>query len=170
MKKVICPDLLSIWTHATTILAPIQQSINSNVTLTYPTVDRSKVNKRFLSNVPAPVFLPLHGCFDGFETIYERTDYGTPMNMGSKFTKDYPFGSALGYHTDAGPIIVPDQVFHGYKYDASQGWMEEVKKKQRTKIGRKTRRREGLHYHSTNLCTDLYVIQFVSPSQLSLFR
>ena len=70
--------------------------------------------------------------------------------MGSKFTQEFPFGSDLGFLTDAGPIIVPDQVFHGYKYDASQGWIlhakfpeKEVQRKQRTKIERKTRRQGG---------------------------
>ena len=151
MKKGICPDLLSIWTNATTILSPVQRSTPSSVN--YPTVDWSIVNKRFLSNIPAPVQIPIHGCFEnaeGYETIYERTDYGTPMNMGSKFTQEYPFGSALGFYTDAGPIGVPDHIFHGYKYEAAHGWIlhaqfpeVEEKQKQRTNLRRKTRRQDG---------------------------
>ena len=72
------------------------------------------------------------------------------MNMGSKFTQEFPFGSALGFLTDAGPINVPEYVFHGYKYEASHGWIlhaqfpeKEAKKKQNTKMGRKTRRQGG---------------------------
>ena len=38
MKKGICPDLLSIWTNATTILSPVQRSIPSSA-VQYPTVD-----------------------------------------------------------------------------------------------------------------------------------
>ena len=64
--------------------------------------------------------------------------------MGSKFTTKFPFGLALGFLTDAGPITVPDYVFHGYKYEASQGWIlhaqfheMEEKRNQRTKMRRK---------------------------------
>ena len=153
VKKGICPALLAIWTNATTILSPVQRSTPSS-SVNYPTVDWSTVNQRFLSNIPAPVKIPIHGCFEnaeGYETIYERTDYGAPMNMGSKFTQEFPFGSALGFLTDAGPINVPEYVFHGYKYEASHGWIlhaqfpeKEARKKLRTNMGRKTRpRRQG---------------------------
>ena len=70
--------------------------------------------------------LPIHGCFqdpDNYVDKYKRTDYGRMVNQGSKFTKEFPFGSTLGFLTDTGPIQVPDQVIHGHVYDERQGWI-----------------------------------------------
>ena len=155
MMKRMCPELRTMWSNATTIFSsPMQKSLSStDPGDSFPTVDWTSVNKRFLSNVPAPVSLPIHGCFqnpEDYENQYERSDYGTYENKGSKFTNEFPFGSILGFHTDAGPIQVPDQVIHGHVYDERQGWIlhasyrdKEGKSEQRRneRIMRRMRRR-----------------------------
>ena len=45
------------------------------------------------------------------------------VNQGSKFSREFPFGSTLGFMTTNGAITIPDEVFHGYVYQASQGWI-----------------------------------------------
>ena len=149
MKKGICPDLLSIWTNATTILSPVQRSIPSSA-VQYPTVDWSTVNKRFVANIPTPTPQPCHGCSEDpqfYETMYERSDYGNMMNIGSKFTNDFPFGSVLGFLTDAGPISVPNHVFHGHVYDARHGWILHAEIQERKNVPnhrtQRTRMKEG---------------------------
>ena len=150
MMKKVCAEFRTMWNHATTLFSPIQKSRTSH-TVPYPKVDWTSVNKRFLSNVPSPVSLPVHGCFQNpkdYENQYERSDYGTMMNNGSKFTNEFPFGSILGFHTDAGPIQVPDHVIHGHVYDAKQGWIlhasyEERKSEQRNERPTRRTRRKG---------------------------
>lgn len=130
---------MSICKNAPTILPPVsitRQNIRSIATPPYPTVDFKSVNKRFLSNVPSPTYLPIHGCFedaDAYDTKHKRDKF--------------PFGFALGFLTNAGPITVSDHVFHGYKYKAGEGWIlnaqfpeKEEKRNQRTKMRRKRQR------------------------------
>ena len=124
-KKKICPELLSIWSNAATIVSPVISSYRSTTSY-FPTDDWKSVNKRFLSNIPLPSSLPIYGCSinpDDYEDVYERNDYGGLMNKGSKFTGDFPFGSELGFLTDAGPVNVPKDVFQGYTYKPGQGWL-----------------------------------------------
>ena len=125
MKTMICPELLPIWSHAATIVTPANNAVQS-VTNSYPTVDWKSVNKRFLTNIPSPVPLPVLGCSQDpadYEDVYQKNDYGGMQNLGSKFTREFPFGSALGYLTDAGAVRVPDDVFHGYVFEVGQGWI-----------------------------------------------
>ena len=124
-RKMICRELFSIWSHAATIVTPANNAVQS-VTNSYPTVDWKSVNKRFLTNIPSPVPLPVLGCSQDpadYEDVYQKNDYGGMQNLGSKFTREFPFGSALGYLTDAGAVRVPDDVFHGYVFEVGQGWI-----------------------------------------------
>ena len=104
-NKKICPELLPIWSNAATIVSPVISS-NRSTTSYFPTVDWRSVNKRFLSNIPLPSSLPIYGC-----------------SINPKFTGDFPFGSELGFLTDAGPVNIPKDVFHGYTYKPGQGWL-----------------------------------------------
>ena len=118
MKTMICPELFPIWSNAASILSPVTNSMQSS-TSSFPNVDWKSVNKRFLSNIPSPTSLPIHGCFssaEDYEDVFQKNDYGGIQNLGSKFTRDFPFGSELGFLTDAGPVSVPNDVFHGYTY------------------------------------------------------
>lgn len=146
-RRRVHPELRHVWTNAATILSPEDSSMNST-SLSYPTVDWKNVNRRFLSNIPTPVSIPIHGCSinpEHYKDDYVRSDFGGMQNIGSKFTREFPFGSKLGFLTDAGPVKVPDEVFHGYKYQPGQGWilhatfseMKQVKKYPKMKKRRK---------------------------------
>ena len=68
----------------------------------------------------------MHGCSDDpadYDDVYVRSDFGGMTNIGSKFTREFPFGSSLGFLADAGPVNVPDEIFHGYKFYPGQGWI-----------------------------------------------
>ena len=125
VKKMISPELFSIWSHAATIVTPDNNS-RKTVTNSYPSVDWRSVNKRFLTNIPTPVSIPIHGCSsnpDDYKDEFSKSDFGRMQNIGSKFDREFPFGKALGFFTDQGPINVPDHVFHGYIYQPDQGWL-----------------------------------------------
>ena len=140
-RKMICRELFSIWSHAATIVTPANNSVQS-VTNSYPTVDWRSVNKRFLTNIPSPVPLPVLGCSQDpadYEDVYQQSDYGGLHNMGSNFTRDFPFGSELGFPTDAGPVNVPKDVFHGYTYQPGQGWLLHAEFPRRVELPMKER-------------------------------
>ena len=147
-RKKICPELYSIWSNAATIVTPVINSMQS--TSSFPCVEWKSVNKSFLTNIPTPSSIPIHGCSpnpDDYKDVYKPSDYGGMQNVGSKFTSEFPFGKALGFLTSAGLINVPDEVFHGYIFDAQQGWIlharypedqervKKVKKMERRKRG-----------------------------------
>ena len=138
MKKRVHPELRNVWDNASTILSPIPVNNAKQSATIYPRVDWKCVNKRFLSNIPLPSSLPLHGCSpnpDDYKDEFYQNDYRGMQNLGSKFDREFPFGTALGFLTDAGPINVPDEIFHGHSYQPGQGWLlhaeypEKVKKR-----------------------------------------
>ena len=61
MKKMIHSELFQVWRNVFDIVQPPVSNIKDNSNIHYPTVDWSSINKRFLSNVPSPVSLPVHG-------------------------------------------------------------------------------------------------------------
>ena len=68
-------------------------------------------------------------------------------NIGSKFTREFPFGKALGFLTDAGPVDVPDEVFHGYVFQPGQGWLlhatfSGIQEKDKPKMKRRKKNKE----------------------------
>ena len=142
MKKLICSELFSIWDNAATILSPVSYSKQSSATTSYPIVDWKSVNKRFLTNIPTPVSLPILGCSptpDDYEDVLEKSDFGGMRSIGSKFEREFPFGSELGFLTDAGPVNVPKDVFHGYTYQPGQGWLLHAEFPRRTELSMKER-------------------------------
>ena len=137
MKKTICRELLSIWTNAATIVSPDNDPKQSTSSSSFPSVDWKNVNKRFLTNIPSPVQLPLHGCSqnpDDYEEKFEKSDYGNLHNIGSKFTRDFPFGSTLGFPTSVGAVGIPDKIFHGYVFEVGQGWILNARFPERKEI------------------------------------
>ena len=92
----------------------------------YPVLDWSKVNERFIKNIPRPDKFPKHGCSidPEFYQFTSRFITGTSDNIKPKFqTELYPFGSEFGYSTSEGIISVTSMVHHGYIWDASGGWI-----------------------------------------------
>ena len=141
MRRLLHPELFSIWYYSGQIVAPSDVSKKPDLS-SYPEVDWTKDNKRFLTNVPSPVQYPVHGCSEDdrfYETNYVKSDYGYMTNKGSAFTKDAPFGSLPGYRTIFGVVNVPtSQVFHGYSWLENEGWV--LHATMPTDPGKKTRR------------------------------
>ena len=123
---MIHPELIQVWRNVDDIVQSPVSTIKHSPDVHYPTVDWSVVNKRFIQNIPTPTLLPILGCSNDpsfYEDVHERSDYGYHRNLGSKFTKDNPFGAISGYVTDAGVITVPKEVFHGHIYQDGVGWI-----------------------------------------------
>ena len=139
MKRRVHSELRSIWVNATSIFSPIPVNAKQSTNL-YPRVDWKFVNKRFLSNIPLPSSLPLHGCSpnpDDYKDEFRQSDYGGMQNLGSKFDREFPLGTSLGFLTDAGPINLPDEIFHGYSYQPGHGWVLHAKYPEKVKKRKK---------------------------------
>ena len=146
--KKVCPELMSIWANAATIVSPSTNSKQSATSISFPKVDWRSVNKRFLQNIPAPTLQPVLGCSNDpsfYEDVRERSDYGNYRNLGSNFTKPNPFGAVSGYLTDLGVIAVPDEVFYGHVYEDGVGFVlhAEFQEKRKKKSNKRMKRRTG---------------------------
>ena len=144
MRRLLHPELFSIWYYSSQLLSDVSKK--TAPLPSYPEVDWSCVNKRFLTNVPNPVQYPVHGCSedqDFYETKYVSCDFGGMTSRGSAFTRDAPFGSLPGYRTICGVISVPSgNVFHGYTWLENQGWV--LHATMPTRSAKKTRRIEKM--------------------------
>ena len=107
---------------------------NTPVPDPYPTLDWSKVNKRFIQNVPMPTLLPVHSC-SADPTFYEWSERkgngNTILKVPSNFERrsyylkqglpnaagGYVFGGIYGYETSEGNISVSNITHHGYIWD-----------------------------------------------------
>ena len=94
----------SVWKYYDTILtpapAPKPRIIN-------PTIDWSKVNRRFLDNLPKEGKHPVHGCSEDPEFYKEslmRLPCGREEMLSKHSYEPYPFGSDYGYMTQYGVI------------------------------------------------------------------
>ena len=151
MKKTICPELFSIWKFAATIFSPRDANSEQSITPTYPTVDWKSVNRRFLTNLPTPSPLPIHGCSpnpDDYKDVFCKSDFGGMQNIGAKFDREFPFGNVLGFMTSNGAVGIPNDVIHGHVYQVGQGWVlhssfPEVIQKKKTKMMRRKMKKEG---------------------------
>ena len=84
IRKKVDPELRTLWINAASIISPIT-STEMSANLSYPTVDWSTVNKRFISNIPTPSLQPIFGCSEDpkfYEDVFERSDYGYHRNLG----------------------------------------------------------------------------------------
>ena len=100
----------------------------------YPTLDWSKVNKRFISNIPPPTLLPVHSCspdpefyewkekkhpgneIEKIPSQFERIDYYLKKGW-SNAAQGNVFGGKWGYETSQGNIAVSNISHHGYIWD-----------------------------------------------------
>ena len=118
-RRLLHPELFSIWYYSSQLLSDVSKK--TAPLPSYPEVDWSCVNKRFLTNVPNPVQYPVHGCSedqDFYETMYV---------------------SCVIY----GVISVPSgNVFHGYTWLENQGWV--LHATMPTRSAKKTRRIEKM--------------------------
>ena len=150
MMKKVHPELVTIWRNVANIVNPATSLPATPLPPSYPCVNWKLVNKRFLTNLPSPTYLPLHGCSsnpDDYKEEFCKNDYGGMQNIGSMFDREFPFGKTLGFMTNNGAVNIPDLAFHGYVFEPNQEWIlhasfpEAVKKKDQQKLWRKRTRR-----------------------------
>ena len=111
----------------------------------YPTIDWSKVNKRFIDNIPKPSRFPIHSCSPD-PAFYAWTEKKDPENkivkVPSPFEKydfyrkkgwfeaakgGYVFGGEFGYDTSEGIVSMDNVVHHGYVW-SNYGWILHAQK------------------------------------------
>ena len=106
LKATIAPHLFPMWQNADDLMVP-RESVtkpmpNVEVASPYPIIDMSKVNKRFLSNLPEPERFPVLGCSPDpkfYEPRYE-VQYDAqlpPRQLKSMYEEKYPFGCGFGF-------------------------------------------------------------------------
>ena len=134
MMRKVHPELRMIWTHANALVSPeSKQTPPSPI----PTVDWSKVNRRFLNNIPSPIPIPVQSCSQDAEFYQPQfTPYGTKLP--SAYSKTNPFGTIDGYRTTCGVISVPvGQTFHGYTWQDGCWLLEAAIIKEKGRRGKK---------------------------------
>ena len=103
----------------------------------YPTIDWSKVNKRFISNIPEPTLVPIHSCssdpefyawkerkhpgnrIEKIPSRFDRYQYyqsTNPKCIAAQTTSPHVFGALWGYETSEGIVSVSSLVHHGYTW------------------------------------------------------
>ena len=109
----------------------------------YPTIDWTKVNKRFISNIPEPTRFPIHSCspdpafYEWTEKIvngaiekipspFERYTYYRRKGWLEAAKGMHAFGSSWGYDTSEGIVSVASLVHHGYIWQ--NGWILHAQK------------------------------------------
>ena len=113
LKAAVSPHLFPMWQNADDLMLP-RESVTKpvpkvEVVSPYPIIDMSKVNKRFLSNLPEPERFPVLGCSPDpkfYEPRYE-IQYDAqlpPRQLKSRYEENYPFGCAFGFDTNLGII------------------------------------------------------------------
>ena len=124
IADIVPSDFRTLWDSAETEDEKVED-VNKPVLDPYPVLDWSKVNSRFLNNIPKPGRYPIQGCSLD-PAIYEWTHKfhypevwgGTKENIKPKFeTSVAPFGEEWGYRTIAGIISVSNVIHHGYVWD-----------------------------------------------------
>ena len=121
----------------------------------YPILDWSKVNSRFLNNIPKPNQFPRHGCSPD-PTIYEWTEkitktsqcgevFTSKQKVHPKFEDNYPFGHEWGYRTTAGIISVSNVTHHGYIWDEGN-WVLHAQPPRIQEDGKKTSEDGKFHF------------------------
>ena len=112
MRRKVHHELRSIWSHSSAIVTPVEAV--PIIEPRYPFVDWSKVNKRFVDNVPPPIMIPVQGCSQ-VPDVSKSPEY---------INTKYPYGSKAGYKTNLGVIPVPSElVAHGHVWVNGEGWV-----------------------------------------------
>ena len=113
LKAAVISHLFPVWQNLGDLVTPrvsVTKPVhNVEVVSPYPIIDMSKVNKRFLSNLPEPERFPVLGCSPDpkfYEPRYE-IQYDAqlpPCQLKSMYEEKYPFGCAFGFDTNLGII------------------------------------------------------------------
>ena len=126
IANVVPGEFRSIWDSAE-IENEVEEVNKVPVPDQYPTLDWTKVNSRFINNIPKPVKYPIQSCSLD-PAIYECRERITKTHQGGdvftnmeklqpKFETYDPFGMEWGYRTNAGIISVSNVIHYGYVWD-----------------------------------------------------
>ena len=130
LKKVLHPDLITMWQHCSQLCAEPDVSPATPTPSPYPRVDWSRVNQRMLANLPKPERFPVHGCAQDESFFVKRqvTVAHDSVRFWSPYEEagSYPYGSLPGFLTQDG-VIAPGghgENVHGYVWSPDyQGWV-----------------------------------------------
>ena len=130
LKKVLHPDLITMWQHCSQLCAEPDVSPATPTPSPYPRVDWSRVNQRMLANLPKPDLFPVHGCAQDASFFVKRqvTVAHDSVRFWSPYEEagSYPYGSLPGFLTQDG-VIAPGghgENVHGYVWSPDyQGWV-----------------------------------------------
>ena len=115
LRAAVAPHLFSMWQNVDNLMAPRESVAKPIVEVVspYPIIDISKVNKRFLSNLPTPERFPILGCSPDPKFYEPRS---THWGSVSRYEEKYPFGCAFGFMTNHGIIDWSSRegAVHGY--------------------------------------------------------
>ena len=119
--KMIHPELISLWKNVGDLFDP-RISVPSTPDPSIPIVDWSRVNQRFIQNIPTPSPQPKHGV-SNYPPFYKENKYISQADCkeGLFHLSKAPFGSELGYLTSAGVISHSSNTnsIHGYVWSDS---------------------------------------------------
>ena len=125
IKAAVAPHLFPMWQNVDDLVPPEETIAKPIVEVAspYPIIDMSKVNKRFLSNLPEPELFPVLGCSPDpqfYEGKYETLNPGNSIEsrrvLTSKHDEKYPFGCQFGFLTNLGIVSWSSRegAVHGY--------------------------------------------------------
>ena len=150
LKAAVSPHLFPIWQNVNDLVSPKERVDKPIVEVTspYPIIDMSKVNKRFMSNLPEPERFPVLGCSPDpsfYEGKWEKPYAGlgsslAPLVLKSKHDEKFPFGCELGFETNLGIVgyYSREGAIHGYIWSGYK-WILEAKRPQdKKKVDKKT--------------------------------
>ena len=126
--KLVHPELISMWNNVDDLFA-LKVSVPSTPDPSIPIVDWSKVNSRFIGNIPVPTPQPVHGCSSD-PVFYEDRCSRKCQPSGHvtwEIRKSHhsnsktPFGTQPGFLTDRGVISAESnqKTVHGYIWSPS---------------------------------------------------
>ena len=127
LKKVLHPDLITMWQHCSQLCAEPDVSPATPTPSPYPRVDWSRVNQRMFANLPKPDLFPVHGCAQDASFFVKRQV--TVAHDSVRFWSPYeeaghcPYGSLPGFLTQDG-VVAPGghgEVVSGYIWSTEYG-------------------------------------------------
>jgi len=145
LKATVTPHLFSMWQNADNLVSPRDNVTKPTVEAMspYPIIDMSKVNRRFLSNLPSPERFPILGCSADpkfYEPRYEVQNDGSRRQLISSYEKEkYPFGCGFGFMTNLGIIDWSSRegAVHGYIWTGYEWVLHAQRPQDREKVKQK---------------------------------
>ena len=144
LKAAVVPYLFSMWQNADDLVSPRESVVKPTVEVVspYPIIDMTKVNKRFLSNLPSPERFPVLGCSPDpkfYEPRYEDDGSRRQLISSSYEKEKYPFGCAFGFMTNLGIIDWSSRegAVHGYIWTGYSWVLHAQRPQDREKVKQK---------------------------------